>query len=99
MAVDRKDLINFLIFLGFMFLIVLGQGCSRKMNLSGNFGNSYESMFAAQVINPEAPENKVSPDGYPGNMADKIYDKIYEKSMTEPREKKEDISGELGGFD
>ncbi len=96
----KKNFIIYILILGgFLSVIFLGQGCRRQMNLSRDFGKRYEKLFSAQVINPDAPENKISPDGYPGRMADKIYKKVYEKSMTEPKEKKESVSKELKELD
>ena len=44
-------------------------------HLSKDFGRSYRAMFSTQVINPDAPEDKTPVDGYPGDIAEKIYEK------------------------
>jgi len=49
-------------------------GCSSSKHLSEDFGQSYTTTFSIQVINPDAPEDKTPVDGYPGEIAEKVYE-------------------------
>ena len=63
-----RSLICCLIFM----LPFLFQGCASR-HLSEDFGQSYEAMRYAQVVNPKAPKDNTPVDGCPGEVAGKIY--------------------------
>lgn len=73
-------------------MIILYSGCGHTPQyLTKNFGESYESAFSSQVINPEAPDDKKPVEALPGTIGTMIYQKRYVKSLTE--EKKEEEEG------
>jgi len=67
---------TFYVFLIILFFLLSG-GCAKD-HLSQNFGKSYDSVFTAQIKNPEAPLNPQKEDLCPGVISNKIYDKYKE---------------------
>ena len=63
----------------FIILFFLLSGGCAKEHLSQNFGESYDSVFTAQIKNPDAPLNPQKEDLCPGVISNKIYYK-YKKS-------------------
>lgn len=72
-------------------------GCaSDRRHLSDDFGETYFQGVNAQIVNPAAPVNAAPADTLPGEVAQKIYNQRYVKSMTEKKEEKDDVASELG---
>ena len=57
-------------------------GCAGSTHLSSNYGKSYNVSFAAQVINPDAPNDRAPVDGMPGYIATQIFNDTYIPSLT-----------------
>lgn len=65
--------------------------------MDSHFGECLENGLAAQVMNPDAPDDPSPADSLPGELGTQIYNKRYLKSMTEERDEEDDVSSELGG--
>ncbi|MCD6185040.1 MAG: hypothetical protein J7K84_04515 [Deltaproteobacteria bacterium] len=70
------------IILSVIFLIFL-IGCAQTNHLSDEYGKSYNALFAAQVVNPDAPHDSEPVDGMPGYTAIQIYNDVYLPGLTE----------------
>jgi PBP1b-binding outer membrane lipoprotein LpoB len=70
------------IILPVIFLIFL-TGCAQTTHLSDEYGKSYNALFSAQVINPDAPLDRAPVDGMPGYTAAQIYNDVYLPGLTE----------------
>jgi hypothetical protein len=53
-------------------------------------GLSYQKMFQAQVINPDAPRDRTPDDGMAGTISQNIYVDLYGKEMTEDKSADDD---------
>lgn len=53
--------------------LLLGQVALSKDKPCSNFGDSFRAIFSTQVINPAAPDDKTPVEGYPGDIAEKVY--------------------------
>jgi hypothetical protein len=73
--------------------------CSAPAHLSPDYGDAFRSAVAAQVLNPEAPEDPAPADTLPGEIASQIYKKRYIKSLTEEKKEKEGVSERLRGME
>ena len=65
-----------------IFLIFL-TGCAQTSHLSDEYGKSYNTLFTAQVVNPDAPHDRAPVDGMPGYTAIQIYNDVYLPGLTE----------------
>lgn len=58
-------------------------GCTGSKHLSSTYGRTSAAMFKAQVINPNAPDDRTPVEGMPGYEAVQIYNDIYLPQMTD----------------
>ena len=70
-------------------------GCASPKHLSPDYGKACKAAFAAQVINPDAPEDPSPADTLPGDIAQKIYKERYIKGLTEEKKTEETASQQL----
>ena len=67
----------------FVFFLIILTGCAGTTHLSGEYGKSYNSLFTAQVVNPDAPQDKTPVDGMQGYTAIRIYNDTYLPGLTD----------------
>ena len=83
--------------------VLLLNGCGAVTespdHMAPRFGQCLENGLSAQAVNPAAPADPSPADSLPGDLADKIYKKRYEKAMTEEKKEKEDASSQLSSLD
>jgi len=58
-------------------------GCAESVHLSGRYGKSYDTLFQAQVVNPDAPDDSTPVKGMRGYTAVQIYNDVYLPGLTE----------------
>lgn len=60
-----------------IWLVLFGclYGCATPEHLSSDFGQSFEAIFRAQTLNPEAPATPDPPEGMAGVAVEGIYAK------------------------
>ena len=77
-----KNATALLFLLPFAFLF---GACStaQEEHLGPRFGECLKAGFAAQLVNPNAPNDSSPADSMPGELATQIYKNRYLKSMTE----------------
>jgi hypothetical protein len=78
-----------LLFFIFLMAALAPMGCAGPDHLSENYGKSYDALFQAQVVNPDAPRDPAPVDGMAGYTATQIYNDIYLPGLTS-----EDDAGE-----
>jgi len=61
------------------------QGCATTSSNAYDHGRSYNALFAAQAVNPHAPADPAFAASLPGDVADRIYNERYVKSLTEDK--------------
>ncbi len=66
-----------------VFFLILLTGCAGTTHLSEEYGKSYDSLFTAQVVNPDAPRDKTPVDGMQGYTATQIYNDTYLPGLTD----------------
>ena len=59
--------------------------CAAPPNLSADFGRSYRTCFARQVVNPGAPDDPAPVQGVPGYIGTQIYNEGYIGGLLEPQ--------------
>jgi len=64
--------------------------------MSDDFGEAYYTALSAQKLNPAAPVNPTPANSLPGELAEKIYQQRYVKSLTEKQESEDSVDDELG---
>jgi len=82
-----------ILFLVSLVSLVFLTGCTQTTHLSDEYGKSYNALFAAQVVNPDAPHDRAPVDGMPGYTAIQIYNDVYLPGLT-----KSDSSGGDGSL-
>ena len=82
-----------ILFLVSLVSLVFLTGCAQTTHLSDEYGKSYNALFAAQVVNPDAPHDRAPVDGMPGYTAIQIYNDVYLPGLT-----KSDSSGGDGSL-
>lgn len=63
-------------------IVAMCSGCECTTCARYDHANTYEELFAAQVINVDAPSDKTPAQTLPGALASDIYKKRYAASMT-----------------
>ncbi len=78
-----------------------GFGCSHPTprHLSPDYGQCCQSGFAAQVVNPDGPNDPSPPNSLPGDIAIQLYEQKYIKSLMEKKDKDEDVASALSNVD
>ena len=74
---DKNMRIKLLIFSVFIITALVATGCAGPSHFSENFGKSYNALFQAQEVNPDAPDDRTPVDGMPGYTATQIYNNVY----------------------
>lgn len=65
-----------------ILFFAVAAGCASSTHLSVDYGRSYHALFASQIINPDAPEDRTPVEGMPGYIASQIYNDIYIPILT-----------------
>ncbi len=66
----------------FVLVIMCISGCTTGAHLSGEYGQSYNKLFARQILNPGAPNDPSPPEKMPGDIATQIYNDLYIYDLT-----------------
>ncbi len=77
----------------FVFILSGLQGCAPVAEETYPFGESSKTLFAAQVINPNAPEDPSPVNEMPGQVSELIYYQRYMDEMVTPEDEEEKSSG------
>ncbi len=81
--------------LALFLLTACAASTSAPHHYSPDFGQSLETGFARQTINPQGPADRSPTAETPGDLIDQIYQKRYIKMMTEEKDDEDDVSSEL----
>ena len=73
---------RFHLYIGLLALLVL-TGCTTDPGSKYRPGQALRTLFAAQVINPDAPEDPSPVDGISGYISEGIYSERYLKTIME----------------